>query len=158
MRKLPYREGTWFGVPLEGGGFGVGVVARAAPKGGIILAYFFGPKRDTVPTLAQIEGLKARDAVLCIRVTSLGLIRGTWPIIGHAEFWQRSEWPMPVFVRPEGRRVWLVYYADDNPNRTEAEALAAPETTGLGIDSLYGDGAAEFVLTQALTEGRGGTS
>ncbi len=158
MRKLPYREGTWFAVPLEGGGFGVGIVARVAPKGRIILAYFFGPKQGTVPTLTQVEELKAQDAVLTIRVSDLGLVRGAWPIIGQSERWQRSEWPMPVFVRREGSREWLVYYAEDNPNSRVAEEPAPPECSGLGIDSLCGFGAAEVHLNKALTEGRRGNS
>lgn len=152
MRKLPYREGTWFAVPLEGGGFGVGVVARAAPRGRIILAYFFGPKCGTVPTLAQIEELKAQDAILAIRVSDLGLIRGTWPVVGQAGSWQRSAWPMPLFVRREGRRAWLVYYADDNPNRRVAEEPGPLQASDLRSDSLFGFGAAEVVLTKALTQ------
>jgi hypothetical protein len=158
MRKLPYHEGTWFALPLEGGGFGVGVVARAAPKGRILLAYLFGPKRGTVPTLAQVEGLKAQDAVLAVRISDLGLIRGGWPIIGHSESWQRSGWPMPLFVRREGRRAWLVHYADDNPNSRVAEEPALSQASDVEIDSLFGFGAAEVVLTKALTEGRGGSS
>ncbi len=152
MKKLPYREGTWFAVPLEGGGFGVGVVARSAPKGRIILAYLFGPKRGTVPTLTQVEALIARDAVLSIRVSDLGLIQRAWPIIGQSSFWQRSYWPMPIFIRREGSMAWLVYYADDNPNSRVAEEPAPLQASDLAMDSLFGSGAAEVVLTKALTE------
>ena len=152
MKKLPYREGTWFAVPLEGGGFGTGIVARSGPRGRILLAYFFGPKRSSVPALAEVESLKAQDAVLAIKISDLGLFKGMWPIIGNAEVWQRSDWPMPVFVRREGRYAWLVHYADDYPNRVEAEEPAPPNFEAhLRIDSIYGFGAAEFHLTKALT-------
>jgi len=50
-----------------GGGFGVGVVARAAHKGAIILAYFFGPKRSTVPTLAEVESEYIRETLTATR-------------------------------------------------------------------------------------------
>jgi len=152
MRKLPYCQGSWFAVPLEGGGFGLGVVARVAPRGGIILAYFLGPKREAIPKLAQVAELKARDAVLAIRVSDLGLIRRTWPIIGQARSWQQAEWPMPVFVRHEGSKAWLVYYADDNPNRRVAEEPAPLQINDVGRDSLYGFGAAEVVMTKVLTD------
>lgn len=148
-------------MPLEAGGYGVGVVARAAPKGKILLAYLFGPKRIAVPSLAQVEGLKPKDAALKIMVGDLGLIRGSWPIIGRSDSWQRSEWPIPVFVMREPlgrRRAWLVYYADDDPSRRVGMELAPPETTGMESDSCYGFRAAEVVLTQVLTQGRGGVS
>jgi hypothetical protein len=155
MRKLPYREGTWFAVPLRrDNGFGVGVVARAAPKGRIILAYLFGPKRTTVPTLTQVKGLNAGGAVLSIRVSDLGLIRGTWPIIGQARSWQRAEWPMPVFIRREGGIAWLVHYAADDPSRRVAEEPALPQTTVFQEDGLDGVGSAEIYMTKVLTEAR----
>jgi hypothetical protein len=74
MKRISYQEGTWFGVPLRHGGFGIGVVARKAPKGGTILAYLFGPKRIAVPTLADVVPLTAADAVKCLRMGDLGLI------------------------------------------------------------------------------------
>lgn len=158
MRKLPYSEGPWFSVPLEGGGFGVGIVARAAPKGKIILAYLFGPKRSVVPTLAQVGGLKPQDAVLRIRVGALGLKQGEWPIIGQSESWQRSEWPVPAFVRREPGGSWLVHYSDDDPSKRVAEEPAPSQITGLGRDSLFGSGAAEAILTKVLTEEQNGNS
>lgn len=157
MRKLPYCEGTWFAVPLVGGGFGVGIVARAAPKGKIMLAYFFGPKRSAPPTLAEVEGLKARDAVLRIMVGDLGLIRGEWPIVGQSSCWRRSEWPMPAFVLREGfghGRRWLVCYADDDPSRRVATEAGSSQTNGLGEDALYGAKAAEIALAMALARKR----
>ncbi len=41
MKKLPYKEGTWFAVPLKCGGHAVGIATRIAPKGRVLLAYFF---------------------------------------------------------------------------------------------------------------------
>jgi hypothetical protein len=73
MKKLPYREGTWFAIPLETGGFGVGVVARATKRGKVILAYFFGPHRSEVPSLDEVERLSPEDAVAVAHVGDLGL-------------------------------------------------------------------------------------
>src|SRR5580658_8156552 len=81
--KLPNREGTLFAVPLRGGGFAVGVVARATNKGKVILCYFFGPRRDSIPALNDMVKLKPESAICVLRIGDLGLINGEWPIIGE---------------------------------------------------------------------------
>jgi hypothetical protein len=57
-----YAEGDWFGVALRGGGFGVGLLARKS-AGGVLLGYFFGPRRAVLPDLKDLVGLSAGDAV-----------------------------------------------------------------------------------------------
>jgi len=84
--ELPYREGSWFAVPLRQGGFGLGLVARATEEGKVIVCYFFGPRRETVPVLADARHAKASDAVRVARVGDLFLLRGQWPIIGRHSF------------------------------------------------------------------------
>ena len=150
--KLPYREGTWFAVPLEQGAFAVGVVARATTKGKVILCYFFGPRRRSVPTLAEVESLNPSDTIRVIRVGDLSLLRGEWPIIGQSLSWKRSDWPMPAFVRRSelSRKAWRVQYSDDNPNAIDREETEPYDST-LERDSVFGAGAAELVLTKVLT-------
>ncbi len=96
---LPFKEGTWFAVPLQDSGYAVGRVARLSPDGAVILAYFFGPKRKSVPTLGEIEQLQPTDSVAALRASELGLLDGRWPIIGDSESWDRNRWPIPAFVR-----------------------------------------------------------
>ena len=153
MKKLPYSEGTWFAIPLRNGGFGVGVVARATRKGRVILAYFFGPRRDAVPSLSELEHLTPDKAICAICVGDLGLITGTWPIVGNLKSWDRSLWPMPVFVRrdPISRKAWKVYYSDTDPNLPVSEVRTSYDDTSLRKDSLYGAGAAEIELTELLS-------
>lgn len=91
-------EGTWFAVPLDTGGYGVGVVARTARKGPF-LGYFFGPRRDAVPTIEVVASLRAKDALVLRLVGDLLLITGVWPQIGVDPDWSRERWPMPTFVR-----------------------------------------------------------
>jgi hypothetical protein len=156
--KLPYREGTWFAVPLRRGGFAVAVVARA--KRGGLLCYFFGPRRDSVPTLTELENLKPLDAICRLRVGDLGLLEAKWPIIGQAKSWNRSDWPMPVFIRREpvllirgearGGRAWRVYYSDADPNVVVREEPQASAEIDLPADGLFGAGAAEIELTELL--------
>jgi len=87
--KLPYREGTWFAVPLQEGGFAAGLVARTTSRGRVILCYFFGPRQESVPILAEVEGLQPSGAIRALRVGDLGLIQGDWPIVGQSAAWYR---------------------------------------------------------------------
>jgi hypothetical protein len=150
--KLPYAEGSWFAVPLERGGFGLGLVARSTAKGCVIFCYFFGPKRTKVPALAEVKHLKPADALRRWRVGDLGLIEGDWPIIGKYPHWRRAEWRMPPFVRTDdlSRKSWRIHYDDLDPNvqiRREPEAYG---TTLLEGDGVMGSGAVELVLSDIL--------
>jgi hypothetical protein len=152
MRKLPYSEGTWFAVPLKPFGFSAGVVARMKRNGKIILGYFFGPRYASVPTLSLIDSLRPQNAIARMIVGNLGLRKGEWPIIGRSESWNRSEWPMPIFIRRDILRpmAWLVYLSDDDPSVRMAEEQVHPQTTGFDDDGLYGAGAAEIELSMKL--------
>ena len=116
--KLNYSEGTWFAVTLTGGGFGVGVVARATKKGRVILVYLFGPKREAVPSLSEVAGLDPSAAVAVIRIGDLHLIDGKWPILGRSPEWQRENWPMPMFTRkpPFLNHAYNIRYSDVDPS------------------------------------------
>jgi hypothetical protein len=143
-----------FGVPLRGGGFGVGVVARRQPSsGGIVFGYFFGPRRDSVPQLDEVPNLDPAAAVLARMFGDLGLINGAWPVIGALPGWDRKNWPMPLFTRYEelsGRR-FVVCYADDDPAVVVSEAVATPdETIALPKDGLAGAGFVEGLLSDLL--------
>ena len=154
MQVGSYGEGDWFAVPLREGGFAVGVIARAMPhKEGILLGYFFGPRRDDVPTLDELKSLSASDAVLVDRFGQLGLVRGTWPLLGRIDGWDRGAWPTPAFGRFEELtgRAFKVIYDDANPNRLVREQQVAPYAlVGLPKDGLSGAGAVERILTRLV--------
>lgn len=95
-RNIQYAEGTWFAVPLRDGGFAVGVVVRMGYKG-LTLGFFFGPRREAVPPLAEVEELRPQDAVLIQIFGDGGLTEGKWPLLGTAPRWDRRDWPMPAF-------------------------------------------------------------
>jgi hypothetical protein len=149
---LPYKEGTWFAVPLQSGEYAVGRVARHAPKGLIVLAYLFGPKRQIIPTLADVAGLRPEQALRIWRVGDLALVEGNWPILGDSATWDRDDWPVPNFIRkPDFSRVaWRVVYSDDNPNEVVGEERIPADTTGLDRDSLHGAKATEIALKKIL--------
>jgi len=154
MPEPTYSEGDWFAVPLPGSGFAVGVIARVMPhKEGVLLGYFFGPKREKVPTLDELQGLSASDAVLVERFGHLGIVDGTWPLVGLANRWDRSAWPAPAFGRFEELtgRAFKVTYDDANPNKLLREEQIDPrELTDMPQDGLSGAGAVEKILARLL--------
>jgi hypothetical protein len=153
-RALPFREGTWFAIPLEHGGYSVGRVARHSPKGEIILAYFFGPKHGSVPRLKEIENMKPDEAITVMRVSEIGLIDGSWPIIGHATLWERESWPMPMFIRRDDllthALAWRVVYDNDDPSKVISEEPVPYGISGLEPDRFCGHIAAQTHLSQLL--------
>jgi Immunity protein 26 len=145
MEKVHHREGDWFAVPLRDGGFGVGVIARANPKGAL-LGYFFGPRRSEIPRLEDVVDLKSGDAVLVRKFGHLGIVQGQWPRLGRLDGWDRRDWQTPVFVRYEELtgRSFRVVDDDDDPNRVLREEQVTPGQAEQGPkDGLMGAGFAE---------------
>jgi len=153
--RLRYREGTWFAVPLRSGGFAVGLVARKGKRGAIFLGYYFGPVRDRVPTLEEVESLQPSEAAGIFRTGDLSFINGEWPHIGSSGSFVREQWPFPIFVFKQEltETAWAITYADDDPNRIVGQEAVRYETN-LPSGGLYGAGAVEIVLTDALAETR----
>ena len=81
MKPAP-EEGTWFAVPLRSRGSAVGLVARTARGGGVILAYFFRNVWDGAPSLDEVRSLKPADAVKVLRVGDLSWSREPGPSSG----------------------------------------------------------------------------
>lgn len=146
------REGKWFAVPLGGaGGYAIGIVARAS-RSSILAGYFFGPRRDSLPTLADVRDLTPATSILQGMFGYLGLRDGTWPILGRQDDWRREEWPMPILFRQEPLRgiITRVIYDSDDPSkqvRTEVMPKGSPITPK---DGMMGAGFVESVLTKKL--------
>lgn len=152
MVKHSCREGDWFAVPLRSGGFALGIAARVH-AGGQLLGYFFGPSRSEQPTLADVEGLRPSDAVLVGMFGHLGIRNGTWPVLGTTPDWDRSQWPLPVFLRHEelNGRTLEVRYDDADPSRVIDETPVEPNSEAQGPeDGLMGAGFVEQRLTRLL--------
>ncbi|MBZ9765608.1 MULTISPECIES: Imm26 family immunity protein [unclassified Mesorhizobium] len=151
MRKMPYREGTLFAIPLKSGGYGVGLVARATPTGKIILVYLFGPRRLELPTVDELDMMSPHDAIRCLRCGDLGLINGNWPIIGQLKRWEREKWPTPPFVHKESLsgRILIRKYSDSDPSKLEGQAIV-DSAVDLEPDGLHGYEMVELILTEQL--------
>jgi hypothetical protein len=152
MVSVNCREGDWFAVPLREGGFALGVVARLSSDG-VLLGYFFGPKRIDVPTLTDVIGLRPSDAVLVAKFGHLGISQGKWLTLGQVDAWDRDQWPMPLFGRYEELtgRSFKIRYNENNPNEVlDREQVAPGSSEQLPKDTLLGAGAAEKMLTALL--------
>lgn len=142
-----------FGVPLDTGKFALGLAARVAPKGKVLLGYFFGVVCRQLPTLSDVPQLNKENAVFVALFGDLGLYKGLWPVIGHLDPWEPQAWPMPMFVRTDvisGEKL-LVQYADHDPSTVIDEMLISrKKAPGLPEDDLWGCGAIEEKLTELL--------
>ena len=148
-----YREGDWFAVPLRDGGYAVGIIARSNPKGAL-LGYFFGPRRDEVPSLVDTLPLTPARAILVGKFGHLGLKGGQWPILGRQPEWDREAWPMPVLIRYEELtgRTFQAFYDPDDPLKLLREEQVPPGVAEQGPkDSLMGAGFVEIRLTRMLS-------
>lgn len=147
-----YQEGDWFAVPLRTSGYAVGVIARDSRKG-VLLGYFFGPRRDSVPSLGDLSDLRALDAIWIAKFGHLGLKGGKWPIIGQQPDWDRAQWPTPLFARYEELtgRWWEVRLDENNPNHVVSESLINEDAGKLlPKDGMGGAGFVEIRLTRLL--------
>jgi len=149
--KRPYSEGSVFLVPLRNGEYARGIVARAPLRAGkILLGYFFGPGVKSAHAVAY-DDLEPDRAILRVRFGDLGLINGSWSVLGILPNWQRSNWPFPDFVRRElfTNRAYLVHYVDADPRKREFEKPVDPGCE-LPEDGLWGSGAVEIRLTKLI--------
>jgi hypothetical protein len=159
MKKLPYREGDIFAVPLQEGGFVLGVVARM-PKGGkILLGYFFKEKFFSVPRPHDLPVLLPENVVKVVKFGDLSLMTGEWPVVGRVPDWDRADWPIPKFIRRDDvtKRAWLISYADDNPGQEIAEERCDFEASGYERASLLGAGLVEILMSRLAEDTHGTT-
>lgn len=145
-KKLPYKEGSWFAVPLEDSGYALGLVTRAAPAGKVLFGYFFGPRRIQVPELSEVAELLPEDAVLRRMFGDLGLINGDWPVIGESEDWNRDAWPQPLLVRKNTitGQFSLIEYSEDDPNHE----IAMYECPAGAVQEYPEDGLSGYIAVQ----------
>ncbi len=140
-RKKHYKEGDWFAVPLDGGGYALGLIARM--KGSGIFGYFFDHRYSTVPTLADAARLGPCDAIQRLIFGDLDLLEGLWPVLGSLPGWDRRQWPMPSFVHKDviSGRLYIRTYDENSLDFLSERRAQEGETVGLPEDGSFGAGA-----------------
>lgn len=149
--RLPYSEGSVFMVPLRDSGYARGVVARMRPRGTVLFGYFFGP-RILSNEEVSLSDLIQSEACYCGKFGDLGIIKGTWNLIGSIPNWNRSDWPMPAFFRKSiliGIPDFVSRYSENNPSELISHVPGEFEP-GMAEDCSCGFGAIEIILTNLL--------
>lgn len=150
-KTLPYRESTAFSVPLPSGGSALGVVGRMAPKGKLLLGYFFGPRKLNPEW--DLQFIDPAQAVLVGRFGDLYLVEGRWQTIGLMPGWERSEWKIPEFLKRDPLGVIpdsVVVYDDTDISVQSRWETRASIPQGLAEDGLMGAGFVEKKLEKLL--------
>jgi hypothetical protein len=150
-KKINYREGDCFVIPLRGGGFARGVVARLDGRG-TVLGYFYGPKLTSEYCAAITDDLVPQNAQLVKMFGDLGLLDGAWHVVGRIVAWRREEWPLPIFqykYDDTGETV-LRHYDDQTLEFCREEKVKAEMVENYPTDGLYGYGAIEIRLAKCL--------
>jgi hypothetical protein len=156
MRKKPFKEGDWFGVPINSH-FVAGRVAGVGRQGGILIGYFFEPLLAAVPALESLNNLRPEDAFLIARFTDPGLAKEGWPIIPGETDWQSELWPIPAFGRLSiyvpGTGFATPYNVDNVSIRGRETMVSAAEAMTLPMDGLHGHIALQYSLSKYFREG-----
>jgi len=147
---IPYREGQFFLLPVERGAYAVGLIARAPARGGVVLGYFFGPRRSQAPVEQWLNSLNPQQAALVCRFKDTALYRGEWKMLGSLGNFARGAWPIPAFHRFDGSvthvpgndavQDWKVEYGDDNLIVPLRESAAHGADLKLPEDMAYDPG------------------
>ena len=134
-------------LPVERGQYVVGLIARLPRRGGVLLGYFFGPRRTSPPGDDWLNGLHAQQATVVCRFKDSSLFRGEWKLLCSLNGFDRAHWPVPAFHRfdgsvthvPGGATVtdWRVQYGDDNLIVPLSETPAEAADLKLGEDIAY---------------------
>ena len=151
--KLCYEPGSWFAIPLEGHGFGIGLVANAGTQGKVIQIYLFGRAYNHMPTANETKNLTPEEAIWRPRVSDLGLVTGKWKVLGKHDEWRRADWAMPTYIMKDNisRRAVLRTYSPDFPARMMLETAASVDAVAYEEDGIGGRVFVERKLLSILT-------
>lgn len=156
-KKATYAEGDYLWVTLPSGLFGAGLIARAQPRHHAVLAYFFPKVFERVPRCDEVLQYTAADAILIGICSDLGLLDKEWQIVCHHPHWDRTLWPLPLFVKKDGlftTQVFLAKYSETNLFASPKYYRATPEQVA-GNPAEDGDMGSTYAINRlsALLEG-----
>ncbi|GAB7189965.1 hypothetical protein NUM3379_06710 [Kineococcus sp. NUM-3379] len=147
-------SGDVFGVPLPGGGYAVGLIARVSRQHrGILLGFFFGPRRSELPAVDGFLPGSPDDAVLVCMFGGRLIRQGTWPKLGRLEGWEPHQWEVTRFLRqPSMGPSWIVTYDAEDPSVRLASVVADPDDIDASMPSedLVGWGQLPRMLDERL--------
>jgi hypothetical protein len=149
-RRLPYQEGSVFGLPLRDGRSARGLVSHLDPGSGLVIAYFFGPavERPWAQQPADVAvALPARPERIA-RCPDAYLRRRRWPVLGRVEPAAWSFWP-PPFDQPPSMSTFVgtSYQVPWPVEELLSRRLSTTPTRFRRSGERYWRGAVEHALT-----------
>lgn len=100
-RTPKLTRGDCIAVPLGSGGWASAVIAHAAEGANTArrssIAYFFGPRTSRPRGPAELRSLTVDQALFADRMSPGFCGSFRWPIVGHVESINESDWPIPSF-------------------------------------------------------------
>lgn len=161
-QRRKVREGEVVAIPAtDGNGYLLGVVARVEKNrslGAAILLYIFAPRWIDIPVLGDAGELLPANALSVVLTGVRRIIEGVWPIVGTLDYFEKSEWPIPVFGRislSTPVKAWLVCFSEDRIGagapREEWE-VSVEEARKYPTEAVWGVDVAAFEATKRLRE------
>jgi hypothetical protein len=115
------KERDVVAIPLGGGGYGLGVVARWSSAQGRLWMYCFGEHLPVVPALSEVLPLHAGDALVSWAVLPPKSDEDV-VLLGSLDSWDRDEWRPGAILAGSPRRetMFVRLWNDDEPVEEEA--------------------------------------
>jgi hypothetical protein len=155
-----FGEGDICSLPVDNLGWTLAVIARGVCKlrGSILLMDFFDHVTPSCPESVDVQ-LGRRNAIATLLVSSLGLLCGKWKVVGKVVGFDRSDWPLPVFIRnTEYSPPTLVHYDENDLDAKDVRKTRADPSVFKGpVDRLCGYTSAEWHVARAIEATRSGT-
>lgn len=154
---IKVEEGDCFALPLSGGGFARGVVARQPPRSPVMLAYFFPPRLATLRD-ALIDGqLTLGKQVLIERCGNGSIKNGHWPTLGKLPSFDRLAWPIPLFIsgNTANQLLRVAVVSERDLLTEESSTMELPSAVRGYPDVVGGMTAPEWSVEHAIQSGDG---
>jgi hypothetical protein len=93
-KKIKFKEGQVFAVPLRQGGYVLGILVREYIK--ITLGYFFNKIYPTIPDKVDKSEISIDKIALIALFSSMGIEDGYWPLVETNLLFKKGDWPIPL--------------------------------------------------------------
>lgn len=139
-----YKEGDWLAIPLDKGGYALGIIARANSKSDYLLGYFFLIRFSSLPDQEVMAKLTSKDSAMISWFSDIGIKEDKWQVIPNHKPFSRKDWPVPIFGRPnlvEHGKGFLIEYDQEEPISSQPireTACNSEQLTDLPIDRKSG--------------------
>ena len=149
-KRIIAKEGDVIAIPLNQGGYGIGLVARTNKR--TMLGYFFNNVYQTVPTDILPGEINEKNVVLVAKFSSLGIEDGTWPILARFSNFTKTGWPIPVFKMQHALtgKYFAIIYEEDLLNEKSRHLVTGQEASLLFEHGSHGYISLENALSKLL--------